>query len=173
MTIWELSFIIKIARIPATMGIIPKTMKNSQLLSFVGLYSDPSPINTITVANTGNTDKTVLTFPRFVSSVTSVVQVLNAASYAVEPANVIMQSNRTSKKPKSPRVCESARIGIAANNIMVSPQAMYPYDTKTLRFPSLSQSPPANIVVTVAVIAEKMTISVVTTYAISLLPEFV
>lgn len=56
---------------------------------------------------------------------------------------------------------------------MVSPQAMYPYDTKTLRFPSLSQSPPANIVVTVAVIAEKMTISVVTTYAISLLPEFV
>lgn len=67
-------------------GIIPKTMKNSQLLSFVGLYSDPSPINTITVANTGNTDKTVLTFPRFVSSVTSVVQVLNAASYAVEPA---------------------------------------------------------------------------------------
>lgn len=57
-----LSFIIKIARIPATMGIIPKTMKNSQLLSFVGLYSDPSPINTITVANTGNTDKIVLTF---------------------------------------------------------------------------------------------------------------
>ena len=53
-------------------------------------------------------------------------------------------------------------MGMAANSMMVTPQMRYPKVMKGFRLPVLSMSPPAKMVVTVAVTAERMTMRVVT-----------
>ncbi len=76
----------------------------------------------ITIAKIGIMARTPLILPRVLGSVTSTSQVLNAASFAVEPKKVIMQSNITSIATTPAPADDSKFTGIAAKSIMVAPQ---------------------------------------------------
>ena len=78
----------------------------------------------ITVASTGMIESIVLTLPRLVPSVISVIQALKAASFAVEPAKVMMQSKTTRSAITMPLFPESKSTGITAKSIIVKPQTI-------------------------------------------------
>ena len=80
----------------------------------------PMP-NTSTVAITGMTERMVFTLPRLVTSVTSATQVLNAASFAVEPKNVITQSSTTSAAIIPQLLSSEKSMGMAAKSMIVTP----------------------------------------------------
>ena len=81
-------------------------------------------MKTITTANTGNTESTEFTRPRLPLFVLSATQALNAASFEVDPATVIMQSKTISSAAVSATPPVSTRIGKRAKSIIVTPHAM-------------------------------------------------
>ena len=112
------------AIMPASRGMMPSVMKNVLFEAALGSYMLPRPINTITTANTGNTESAEFTRPLLLGLVLSATHALKAASFDVEPATVIMQSNTTSSVATSARLASVTLMGSRANSIIVNPHAI-------------------------------------------------
>ena len=103
--------------------------------------------------------------PLFEESVLSVNHALNAASFALEPKNVIRQSKIMTKE--TPIAADETAMGKSDSMISVRmntkqrmemPHKRYPPQMKSFRFPILSESAPMKTVVNVAATALAPTI---------------
>ena len=136
-----------------------------QLLS-LSRSKNIKPPNTTSTATSGIIAFIPSARPRFSLSVESVSHALNAASFAVEPKNVITQS----------RIIASDTPTVAADVVIAKvfsiksvfkntklkiemPHRIYPDTINSFRLPILSLSAPINTVVSVAVTADAATIS--------------
>src|SRR5664280_2249936 len=121
----------------------------------------------MSIETSGRTARTDSTLPRFVWVVVSVMYALNAASLAVEPKKVMTQSMTTTviavmMTALAPGNHTAAFLTLMNPKTAVEkPHRKYPVQMKTLRLPTLSESPPMSSVVRVAAMALAATMSAI------------
>ena len=134
----------------------------SQCFGLPSSTSTKNPAMTITIikAISGMIDKTLSTFALLLLFVLSVTKALKAASLAVLPKNVIIQSMITIMVPATNALLATIlndEVGSKkANRRIEMPQRIYPHEINNFLFPNLSLTAPMNKVVIVAAAALAM-----------------
>ena len=159
------SFIVKSPMSPDTITDAPIMRYIVVQLSGLSRSNDMNPPNTTSVAMSGIIEFIPSMRPLSDESPLSVIHALNAASFAVEPKNVMTQSimivsciPSVNAAVMLPAVFSSISVLISVNARIEIPQKIYPPQMKTLRFPTLSDSAPMSHAVNVAATALAATI---------------